>query len=180
MDSDIQCATLRLCNADVKRHHAGSNLYAGKCRHSNLAPLCSARPPSLLSDVLCFITTHVQVTTMPYSLRSRTHSPLAELPLDRYIPAKRASTSPTPRGSKRHQPYASTSASASVASSSKDRHGLGEDGEWTRSPVKKRTRTVTPRVKQVLDRDDLGVGKSPARRLFATCIAESSSSHSSL
>ncbi|KAE8540549.1 hypothetical protein D1P53_003499 [Cryptococcus gattii VGV] len=113
---------------------------------------------------------------MPYSLRSRTHSPLAELPLDRYVPAKRASTSPTPRGSKRHQPYASSS--TSVASSSKDR--LGEDGEWTKSPSKKRTRTVTPRVKQVLDRDDLGVGKSPARRLFATSIAESSSSHSSL
>ncbi|KGB79880.1 hypothetical protein CNBG_5718 [Cryptococcus deuterogattii R265] len=122
---------------------------------------------------------------MPYSLRSRTHSPLAELPLDRYVPAKRASTSPTPRGSKRHQPYASTSTSTStstVASSSKDRlgEGEGEDGEWTKSPIKKRTRTVTPRVKQVLDRDDLGVGKSPARRLFTASIAESSSSHSSL
>ncbi|ADV24510.1 hypothetical protein CNBI3430 [Cryptococcus gattii WM276] len=118
---------------------------------------------------------------MPYSLRSRTHSPLAELPIDRYIPAKRASTSPTPRGSKRHQPYASTSSSSSVASSSKDGHPqrFGEDGDSTKSPIKKRTRTVTPGVKQVLDRDDLGVGKSPARRLFATCIAESSS-HSTL
>lgn len=48
-----------------------------------------------------------------------------------------------------------------------------------KSPIRKRTRTVTPRVKQVLDRDDLGVGKSPARRLFAAPIAESSS-HPSL
>lgn len=135
--------------------------------------------PSLLFDVLYITTTHVQVIAMPYSLRSRTHSPLAELPIDRYIPAKRASTSPTPRGSKRHQPYASTS--SSVASSSKDGHPqrFGEDGDSTKSPIKKRTRTVTPGVKQVLDRDDLGVGKSPARRLFATCIAESSS-HSTL
>lgn len=118
---------------------------------------------------------------MPYSLRPRTHSPLAELPLDRYLPARRLSASPTPRGSKRHQLGASSG--QPVASSSKNHspmHLRGtEDGSGMKSPIRKRTRTVTPRVKQVLDRDDLGVGKSPARRLFAAPIAESSS-HPSL
>ncbi|OXG19718.1 hypothetical protein C366_02575 [Cryptococcus neoformans Tu401-1] len=118
---------------------------------------------------------------MPYSLRPRTHSPLAELPLDRYLPARRLSASPTPRGSKRHQLGASSG--QPVASSSKNHcpmHLRGtEDGDGMKSPIRKRTRTVTPRVKQVLDRDDLGVGKSPARRLFAAPIAESSS-HPSL
>jgi hypothetical protein len=31
---------------------------------------------------------------------------------------------------------------------------------------RKTMRTVTPKVRAALDRDDLGVGKSPARRLF--------------
>lgn len=118
---------------------------------------------------------------MPYSLRPRP-APLAELPLDSFLP-ERPSASPTPTGStgpQRHQ-----SASSPVASSSKHpspmhphRRGI-EPGDGMKSPVKKRTRTVTPRVKQVLDRDDLGVGKSPARRLFATSVAQSSS-HPSL
>ena len=29
-----------------------------------------------------------------------------------------------------------------------------------------RTKEVTPKAKAVLERDDLGIGKSPARRLF--------------
>ena len=39
---------------------------------------------------------------------------------------------------------------------------------------RKAVRTVTPKARAVLERDELGVGKSPARRLFVDADAEGS------
>lgn len=98
-------------------------------------------------------------TTMSMSAPARV--PLGPLPLSRFVPSLNSFPSPISLPSKRNAPVASSSQEGvKVRKMSR----TDEDGHETirRSRVKE----VTPKAKAVLERDDLGVGKSPARRLF--------------
>ncbi|WVQ85146.1 hypothetical protein IAT38_007311 [Cryptococcus sp. DSM 104549] len=112
-----------------------------------------------------------------YSLRRR---PLAPLPLSHFPASPSASSStlpntypapPSPLSLPLKRSPSTTSLGASprkVSRGSKDVDVRRTEREIGASERVRRSGSggVTPRVKKVLERDDLGTGKSPARRLF--------------
>ncbi|WVR03236.1 hypothetical protein IAU60_000227 [Kwoniella sp. DSM 27419] len=61
-----------------------------------------------------------------------------------------------------------------LAVSSTDRKGKGKEVPVSHSDNRAQS-PVTPRVRSVLERDDLGTGKSPARRLFPASLSQQGS-----
>ena len=108
---------------------------------------------------------------MPRSVAAQTRQrhPLSSLPLYHYVPAADIMPSPPSIPLKRSNPPSGAESTVSVSPQKQRRlnkttsdHGRGDE------TVKKKdsSRVVTPKVKDILDKDDLGTGKSPARRLF--------------
>ncbi|WWD22881.1 hypothetical protein CI109_107376 [Kwoniella shandongensis] len=125
------------------------------------------------------------MSTSTYSLRPR--EPLSTLPITRFLPhvstlpspislpSKRApstfdSTPRSPGGkarkvSRTEKDGSETVRKARIAQRETESEASGStsaSASGSGSPVR-----VTPKVKRVLERDDLGTGKSPARRLFS-------------
>ena len=87
--------------------------------------------------------------------------PLAALPLSRYIPAANTLPSPISLPTKRN------AATMSAETEGKRVRKVSRTEEEGYETIKRsRVKEVTPKAKAVLERDDLGVGRSPARRLF--------------
>ena len=95
------------------------------------------------------------------SLPAPSRMPLGPLPLSRFVLPANTIPSPISIPTKRNGPSASSSLDA-VKIRKVSRVDEGGSETLKRSRVKE----VTPKAKAVLERDDLGVGRSPARRLF--------------
>ncbi|CAD6575740.1 MAG: hypothetical protein TREMPRED_001483 [Tremellales sp. Tagirdzhanova-0007] len=102
------------------------------------------------------------------SLSAPDRVPLGPLPLSRFVPPANNIPSPISLPTKRNAPSASSSLDAVKTRkvSRADEGGLETLRKSRMKEVTPKAKEVTPKVKAVLERDDLGVGRSPARRLF--------------
>jgi len=124
---------------------------------SSLAQSChpfNPRPPSIMAS------------SSSYNLRPRL--PLCQLPLSRFVPGHNAFPSPVSIPLKRNAP--SSSSTSTLDSPGKMRKVSYTDNEGEETIRRTRVKQITPQAKSILERDDLGVGRSPARRLFVTDV----------
>lgn len=96
----------------------------------------------------------------------RPRQPLAPLPLSHYTHSTNTFPSPISLPLKRNAPSTLGSSSTSTLDSPKCRKVSHTDAEGIETIKRTRVRTVTPKARALLEKDELGVGKSPARRLF--------------